>query len=89
VGDENLQIYIYEYYKKLFGEPATSTLTMNEDFCQDIHQLTLEENNILVAKFTEKEVKDTIFQMEVNKASRPDGFLWNFIKNFGRLLRMI
>jgi hypothetical protein len=61
VGDENLQVYISEYYKKLFGEPATSTLTLNEDFCQDIPQLTPEENKILVAEFTEKEVKDAIF----------------------------
>jgi hypothetical protein len=89
VDDDNLQVYISEYYKKLFGEPATSTLTMNEDFCQDIHQLTLEENNILVAKFTEKEVKDAIFQMELNKAPGPDGFLQNSIKLFGRLLRVI
>jgi hypothetical protein len=34
---------------------------MNEDFSQDIVQLTQEENNILVAEFTKKEVKDAIF----------------------------
>jgi hypothetical protein len=33
VGDKNLQVYISEYYKKLFGELATSTLTLNDDFC--------------------------------------------------------
>jgi hypothetical protein len=58
----------------LFGEPATSTLTLIEEIRQDISQLTLEENNILVAEFTEKEVKDAIFQMELNKAPGPDGF---------------
>lgn len=87
MGDENLQVYISEYYKKLFGEPAASTLTMNEDFCQDIPQLTSEENNILVAEFTEKEVKDAIFQMVLNNAPGPDGFpaefyqkIWDVIK---------
>ena len=40
----------------------------------DIPQLTQEENNILVAEFTEKEVKDAIFQMELNKSPGPDGF---------------
>jgi hypothetical protein len=52
VGDENLQSYISEYYKKLFGEPVSSTLTLSEEYTQDIPQLTQEENNILIAEFT-------------------------------------
>jgi hypothetical protein len=74
VGDENLKVYISEYYKQLFGEPATSTLTLTEEYTHDIPQLTQEENNILVAEFTEKEVKDAIFQMGLNKSPGPDGF---------------
>jgi hypothetical protein len=36
VGDHNLKAYITEYYKKLFGEPAASSLLMREDFHHDI-----------------------------------------------------
>jgi hypothetical protein len=53
----------------------------------DIPQLSQEENNILTADFTEKEVHGAIMQMEKNKAPGPDGFpaefyqfFWDFIK---------
>jgi hypothetical protein len=87
VGDENLQVYIFEYYKKLFGEPATSTLTMNEDFYQNIPQLTPDENNILVVEFTEKEVKYAIFQMELNKAPGPNSFLAELYQTFWDVIK--
>jgi hypothetical protein len=40
VGDENLQVFISEYYKKLFEDTTASSITINEDFSQDIPQLT-------------------------------------------------
>jgi hypothetical protein len=46
-----------------------------EDFNSDIPQLSHDENNILIADFSEKEVFDAIDQMEKNKAPGPDGFL--------------
>ena len=46
-----------------------------------------EENSILIADFTEKEVHEAIMQMEKNKAPGPDGFpaefyqsCWDFLK---------
>src|SRR6266498_1813939 len=87
VGEENLKTYITEYYKRLFGSPESNTFTMMENITHDIPQITLEENDILTAAFTEKEVKDAIFQMEHNKAPGPDGFpaelyqtFWDVIK---------
>jgi hypothetical protein len=41
-----------------------------------------------MAEFTEKEVRDVIFQMKHNKAPGPDGFPAEFFKYFGVSSRM-
>jgi hypothetical protein len=88
VGDDNLKIYITEYYKKLFGAPAHTSFSMMENHVTDIPQLTPEENNILTTAFTEVEVFEAISQMEHNKSPGPDGFpaefyqkCWSIIKD--------
>ena len=48
----------------------------------DIPQISVEENEILIAKFSEKEVHDAIMQMEKNKAPGPDGFPAEFFQRF-------
>jgi hypothetical protein len=60
--------YIFEYYKALFGAPAESNVSLVEDFNNDIPQLSNEENNILVAEFSDTEVLEAIAQMEKNKS---------------------
>jgi hypothetical protein len=74
VGENNLKVFITENCKKLFGAPAKNNFTLREDLVADIPQLTQEENDILIAEFTEEEVFDAIFQMEHNKAPGLDGF---------------
>jgi mannosylglycoprotein endo-beta-mannosidase len=88
VGEENLKVYITEFYKKLFRAPITKIFALDKSNNHDIPQLSNEENEILVADFTEQEVHDAIFQMEKNKAPGPDVFptefyqkLWDVIKN--------
>lgn len=83
VGHENLKLYISEYYKKLFGAPEESFVALDESSIRDIPQLNLEENELLSAPFTEKEVFDAITQMKHNKAPGPDGFPAEFIRNVG------
>ena len=46
---------------------------MDESRIGDISQVTDQKNELLTADFTEKEVKEAIFQMKHNKA--PDGWL--------------
>jgi hypothetical protein len=41
---------------------------------QDIPQLSQEENNILIAEFTEKEILEAIMQMEKKQSSRSGWF---------------
>ena len=87
VGEENLKVYITEYYKKLFGAPVKNNFSLIESQTNDIPQLPPEENGILTSEFTEKEVYDAIMQMEKNKAPGPDGLpaefyqvCWSIIK---------
>jgi hypothetical protein len=58
-----------------------------EDQILDIPQVTLEENDILIANFTEYEVRDAIFQMEHNKAPGPDGFPAEFYQVFWGVIK--
>jgi hypothetical protein len=44
----------------------------------DIEQVSQEENDLLVRPFTMEEIRETIFQMEHNKAPEPDGFQAEF-----------
>ena len=74
VGDDNLKVYITEYYKRLFGEPIKNNFSLREDLIDDIPQINAEENDILTSHFSDKEVFDAISQMEHNKAPGPHRF---------------
>jgi hypothetical protein len=88
IGEENLRLYISDFYKNLFRAPAKNNFIMREDLVADITRVTPEENIILTAAFTEKEVLDAIMEMEHNKASDQMGPRLNFINAFGRCLKM-
>jgi hypothetical protein len=60
---------------------------MDEARIDDIPQVTQQENEFLVAAFTEKEVKEAIFQMEHNKAPGPDGFPIEFYQTFWEVIK--
>jgi hypothetical protein len=54
---------------------------MDESRTDDIPQVSIEENNLLTAEYSEEEVRKAIFQMEHNKAPGPDGFPAEFLPN--------
>ena len=87
VGEDNLKVYITEFYKKLFGAPAPTNISLDEEEIQDITQISLVENNILTAPFTEEEVFEAISQMELNKAPGPDGFPAEFYQKFWEVIK--
>jgi lysyl-tRNA synthetase class I len=53
-----------------------------KDQISDIPRVSPEENENLIADFTENEIREAIFQMEHNKVPRPDGFLAEFYQVF-------
>jgi hypothetical protein len=53
----------------------------------DIPQINEGENKLLTEAFTEKEVREAIFQMKHNKAPGPDGFPTEFYQVFWALIK--
>ena len=86
-GDANLKSYITTYYKGLFGPPDDSDLQFDENNFVDIPQVSQLENEALIQEFTEKEIKEAIFQMEHNKAPSPDGFPAEFYQVFWDVIK--
>jgi mannosylglycoprotein endo-beta-mannosidase len=62
-------------------------VSLLEDFNSDIPQLSHDENSILIAEFSEKEIFEAIDQIEKNKAPGPDGFPAEFFQNFWGLIK--
>ena len=60
LGQENLKLYITEYYKQLFGPPEDNCVSLDVSRIEDVPQLTTDENDILAASFSEKEVFEAI-----------------------------
>ena len=87
VGDTNLKDYITEYYKGLFGPHVQNSFSMDETLRHDIPQVSVEENEVLVAPFSEEEVKVAVFDMEHNKASGPDDFPAEFYQFFWEVVK--
>ena len=87
VGHENIKNYITTYYKGLFGEPEKNYFSLVESNTTDIPQISAQENAILTADFTEKEVYEAIMQMKRNKAPGPDGFPAEFYQTFWELIK--
>ena len=72
-GQHNLKGYITQFYKELFEPPKDNHFTLDNRM-DDIPQVSQSENEFLMAPFTEKEIRDAIFDMEHNKVPGPDGF---------------
>jgi hypothetical protein len=82
-GEERIKGFITKFYKEIFGPSQRSGLTLDEMMVEDIPRITSSEGETLMAEFSEKEVREAIFQMKHNKALGPDGFPRSFIKCFG------
>jgi hypothetical protein len=87
VGDANLNNYITEYYKGLFGPHTLNSFSMDETIRLDIPQVSSEENELLTAPFSEEEVKMAVLDMEHNKAPSPDGFPADFYQFFWDIVK--
>jgi hypothetical protein len=57
VSSDRLKCHITNYYKNLFGFPEHTKITLMEYQIHDIPQVSDEESEILIAEFTENEVR--------------------------------
>ena len=53
-GQDNLKVYITNYYKQLFGPPVETFVSLDESRVEDVPQLETAENELLTAPFSEK-----------------------------------
>jgi mannosylglycoprotein endo-beta-mannosidase len=60
---------------------------MDESQTTDIPQVSVDENNLLTAPYSEEEVQKAIFQMEHNKAPGPNGFPAKFYLTFWETIK--
>jgi hypothetical protein len=81
-GLDSLKVYINNYYKNLLGAPEEGNFSMDESRTDDIPQVSVEENNFLMAEYLEEEVRKAIFQMKHNKSLGPNGFPVVFYQTF-------
>jgi hypothetical protein len=86
-GEMALKDYITNYYKDLFGASQEIGFTLNESMVEGIPQLNISERVELMTEFTEKEVRDAIFQLKHNKAPGSDGFPAEFYQIFWSLIK--
>jgi hypothetical protein len=85
--EEQIKSYITKYYKNLFGSSEAGRLSLNESLVEDIPEVTDTESEMLVDEFSEKKIKETVFQMKHNKTPGPVGFSVEFYQVFWSLIK--
>lgn len=71
-GDQNLLNRATNYYKDLFGSADSNKIPLKPEMFEGLPILKSSDNEDLCKPFSEKEIKDALFQMEHNKAAGPD-----------------
>jgi hypothetical protein len=71
-GDDDLLNHATQLYKNLFGPAEDRGVRLNVDIWNNAEKLDDTDSETLSRRFTEKEVKDVVDQMEKNKAAGPD-----------------
>jgi hypothetical protein len=87
IEEADLKHHITNYHKTLFGKTDHNSVIMEESVTHDIPQVPDIENVIQTAPFTMDEVRKAVFQMERNKAPRPDGFSVEFYQSFWKVIK--
>jgi hypothetical protein len=77
-----LKKYITSYYKSLFGTPQENSITLDEERRDDIPQVSEEENMVLMANFSEQEVKRRYYKWNIINHQAEMGFRLNSNKCF-------
>lgn len=67
-GDSHLLEHATKYYKGLFGPADGTRISLSSGIFDNAISLTEEDNRDLCRPFSEKEIKEALFQMEHNKA---------------------
>jgi hypothetical protein len=75
------------FYKKLFGKEPRSDLKLGEDFWEDDERVSMEENDMMEADFSEEEILTAIKGSYAEEAPGLDGFSFLFYQKFWPIIK--
>jgi hypothetical protein len=88
VEDQSGMIKIaVDFYKNLFGAEEDVGITLGPDFWELRDLVSQEENEMLCAPFSEKEIREAIFSSYAEGAPGPDGLPFLFYQKFWEILK--
>lgn len=76
-----------DFYKNLFAKDPDSTLKLDQDFLEEDDRVSRKENELLIAPFTENEIKEAVFSCYAEGAPGPDGLPFLFYQKFWNLIK--
>jgi hypothetical protein len=76
-----------DYYKSLFGFEEKLDMNLANDFWSEEDLVSGDQNRVLDADFSEKEVRDAVFGSYAEGALGPDGFSFLFYQHFWELVK--
>ena len=80
-GISQIKQVVEVHFQNLYREDGSSNSDYNSDFLSNIPSLeSKEENDELMQPFSEQEIIDVIWSMELDKAPGPDGFSFHFYR---------
>lgn len=86
---EGMMKIAVDFYKNLFAEEPKPRVCLGPNFWQIENKVTKEENELLMAPFTEEEIKNAIFSCYAEGAPGPDGIsflfyhkIWDLVKGY-------
>jgi len=68
-GDENLLKHATDYYTNLFGPEVDHNIHIDQTLWNEIEKVSELDNEFLCRPFSEKEIKNALFQIEKKKQS--------------------
>ena len=72
----------------MFGAEPDSGVKLDENFWEEEDKVTILENNMLEAPFTENEVREAVFSSYAEGAPGPNGFSFLFYQVFWDLIKV-
>ena len=75
------------FYKNLFGAEMKLDVHLDNNFWEEADKVSVSENEMLEAPFTEEEIKEAVFGSYADGAPGPDGFPFLFYQRFWDLIK--
>jgi hypothetical protein len=75
------------FTKKLFKAEPDNGVKLDENFWEEEDKITILENSLLEAPFTEQEIRIAVFDSYSDGAPSPDGFSFMFYQSFWDLIK--